>query len=79
MGKVTKETVKDWKNVLLKFRIKVDKKYGTSLCPGGSGNWLKDAGKKVLWVNEKEEVAELRTKLQGASDTITMLVLAAIG
>jgi len=79
LGKVTKETVKDWKNVLLKFRIKVDKKYGTSLCPGGSGNWLKDAGKKVLWVNEKEEVAELRTKLQGASDTITMLVLAAIG
>jgi hypothetical protein len=62
----------------LAFRAKVEKKYGVSLGIGGSGNWIKDAGKKVAWLKEKEDILDLRRKLGSASDTITMLTLAAI-
>jgi hypothetical protein len=79
LGKTTKETIKDWRGTLLAFRLKVNKKYGTSLCPGGSGNWLKDASKKVMWLKEKEDVLELRRRLQSDSDTLTLLILAAMG
>jgi hypothetical protein len=79
MGTITEHTVKEFRKTLLSFRLKVDKKYGTSLAAGSSGNWAKDAVKKVEWLKEKEDVLELRRKLQMASDTITMLVLAAMG
>ncbi|KAF4615625.1 hypothetical protein G7Y89_g15282 [Cudoniella acicularis] len=79
LGTTTRNVVKDWRDILLVFRLKVDKKYGTSLSPGGCGNWLKDASKKVVWLKEKEDILELRRKLQMASDTITMLCLAAMG
>jgi hypothetical protein len=71
--------VKDWRNILLAFRVKVDKKYGTTLGANGSGNWMKDAGKRVIWLKEKEDILDLRRKLGSASDTITMLTLAAMG
>jgi hypothetical protein len=71
--------VTEWRDALLAFRLKVDKKYGTSLCLGGSGAWLKDASKKVGWLKEKEDILELRRKLGSASDMITMLILAAMG
>jgi hypothetical protein len=71
--------VKDWRDTLLAFRAKVDKKYGESLGVGGSGNWIKDEGKKIVWLKEKEYVLDLRRKLGSASDTITMLTLAAMG
>jgi hypothetical protein len=79
LGKTTKEAIEDWRDTLLAFRLKVDKKYGASLCTGGSGNWLKDASKKVAWLKEKEDVLELRRKLQSASDILTLLILTAMG
>ncbi|PMD65619.1 uncharacterized protein K444DRAFT_625172 [Hyaloscypha bicolor E] len=79
LGKTTKEAIEDWRDTLLAFRLKVDKKYGASLCTGGSGNWLKDASKKVAWLKEKEDVLELRRKLQSASDVLTLLILTAMG
>jgi hypothetical protein len=45
--------VKDWRDILLAFRVKVDKKYRTSLGFGGSGNWVKDASKRVAWLRER--------------------------
>jgi hypothetical protein len=71
--------VKDWRDTLLAFRVKVNKKYETSLGIGGSGNWIKDAGKKVVWLKEKEDMLDLRRKLGLANDTITMMTLAAMG
>ena len=59
--------------------MKVDKRYGTSLGTGGSGNRIKDAGKKVVWLKEKDDILDLRRKLGSASDAITMLTLAAMG
>lgn len=72
----TRDAVKDLRATLLAFRLKVDKKYGTSLCVAGSGKWLKDASKKVLWLKEKKDIVELRRMLHLASDTITVLILA---
>ncbi|CZR63961.1 uncharacterized protein PAC_13858 [Phialocephala subalpina] len=79
LGTTTINIVNDWREILLAFRLKVDNKYGTSLCAGGSAQWLKDVTKKVLWQKEKEEILELRRKLQMASHTIAMLCLTAIG
>jgi 2'-5' RNA ligase len=79
LGAITKETVKDWKGILLAFREKTEKKYGASLSSDGSGNWAKDVSKKIAWVTKKEEVLELRRKLQTAINMIMMLVLAAEG
>jgi len=74
----TRDAVKDLRATLLEFRLKVDKKYGTSLCAAGSGKWLKDASKKVLWLKEKEDVLELRRRLHLAIGTLTVLILAAM-
>jgi hypothetical protein len=79
LGTTTRNIVKDWREILLAFRLKADKKYGTSLSPPGCGNWLKDASKKVVWLKEKEDILELRGKLRMASGSITMLCLAAMG
>ena len=74
----TRDAVKDLRATLLAFRLKIDKKYGTSLCAAGSGKWLKDASKKVLWLKEKEDVLELRRRLHLAIGTLTVLILAAM-
>jgi hypothetical protein len=79
LGTITKDAVKYWGSILLAFRRKVDKKYCPSLSAGGSGNWLKDASKKVVWLKEKEDILDLRRKLHSASDTIMILTLAAMG
>lgn len=79
LGVTTRDLVKDLRDILLAFRLKVDKKYGTSMRAGGSGRWLKDASKKMLWLKEKEDILELRRKLHLASDTLTVLILAANG
>jgi hypothetical protein len=79
LGIITKQVVEDCRKTLLAFRSRIDKKYCASLSLGGSGNRLKDAAKKVIWVKEKEDILELRRKLQVAGDTITMLSLAAMG
>ena len=76
---VTTDVAKDWLETLRAFQEKIDKKYGRGLAASGSGNWMKDASKKVLWFKEKEDILDLRRKLGSASDTITMLTLAAMG
>lgn len=59
--------------------MKLDKKYGTNLIEGGSGNWVKDMGMKFVWLKEKRDILELRSKLSTASNTISVLMLAAMG
>ena len=79
LGTITKDAAKDWRDTLLAFRGNVDRKYGTSLAGSGSGNWVKDASKKVIWLKKKEDILDLRRELGSASDAITMLTLAAMG
>ena len=76
---IANDTVQDWRDMLLAFRVKFDKKYGPSLRAGGCGNWVKDASKRVFWLNEKDDILNLRRKLHTASETIMMLTLAAMG
>lgn len=40
---------------------------------------MKDVSKKFIWPKEKGDILDLRRKLNLASDTITMLTLAAMG
>lgn len=74
LGKLTREVIGEWKETLCGFQGKLERKYGKSLgTDGGSGNWVRDAGRKVAWLREKEEVGELRAKLHTFSDTMMML------
>ncbi|CZR62688.1 uncharacterized protein PAC_12585 [Phialocephala subalpina] len=80
---IIKDTIGDWREILFDFRTKIEKKYGRRLGLGeperrGAVKWLRDAPKKVSWLTEREDIVELRTKLQGASGTITMLAIAAM-
>jgi hypothetical protein len=79
LGRVTKDGLTDWRDAILKFQLKFEKSYGTSLQAGGSGKWIRDAAKKVQWLKEKDDIVELRRNIQSASDTIILLVLAAMG
>jgi len=76
---ITTDITKDWLDTLRAFQEKVGRKYGRCLADSASGNWVKDASKKVLWLKEKDDILELRRKLSSASETITMLTLAAMG
>jgi hypothetical protein len=40
---------------------------------------VKDVFRKFIWLKEKEDIQDLRERLNAASDTITMLTLAAMG
>jgi len=79
LGRVTKDGLTDWRDAILKFQLKFEKSYGTSLQAGGSGKWIRDAAKKVQWLKEKDDIVELRRKIQSASGMIILLVLAAMG
>lgn len=70
--------MQNWRDTLLAFRVKFDKKYGPNLCAGGSGSWVGDASKRVGWLKEKDDILNLRRKLHTASETIMMLTLAAM-
>lgn len=59
----------------LLFRLKLDKECGASLCADGSGSWIEDVSEKVVWLKEKEDILDLRRKLNFASDPITLLTL----
>ena len=69
----------EWRDILFAFRVKFEKKYGKSLGFGGSGNWVKDASKKILWLKEKDDIIELRRRISTASSAIQLLVSAAMG
>lgn len=52
--------------------------YNCSLREGGSGDRIRDAGKKIKWaLTQKEEVARFRTEINGHSSTINMLLITA--
>lgn len=74
-----KESINDCQDILKTFRDKVDQKYRISLAASGSGSWVRDAGKKFLWLKEKDDVLELKRRLHRSSESITMLALAAMG
>ena len=83
LSTIINDTIGDWRETLSEFRIKIVKKYGKRLGLAqsehkGAVKWFRDAPKKISWVTEKEDIAELRTKLQGAIGTITMLAIAAM-
>ena len=73
LGAITKDVIEHWRQDLLDFQSKINKKYATSLCEDGSGSWIKDTSKKVMWLKEKEDIIELRRKLHIFSDTIMLL------
>ncbi|PVH74770.1 hypothetical protein DL98DRAFT_519012 [Cadophora sp. DSE1049] len=76
---ISKTVAKDTLDILTTFRDKLNKKYGKSFDPKGSGNCIKDTGKKIFWLMEKSDIAELRRKLSDSSQAITMLAMAANG
>ena len=52
--------------------------YNGSLRQGGSGDRIRDAGKKIKWaLTHKEEVARFRTEINAHSSTINMLLITA--
>lgn len=73
LGTITMDAIKDWRQELLDFQSKINKKYATNLCPAGSSNWFKDASKKIVWLKEKEDIVELRRRLHTFSDTVMLL------
>jgi hypothetical protein len=73
------ETVKDCHDLLNSFSTKIRQKYDISLGgKGDSSSWVKTATKKTLWLREKEDVAELRARLQTGSNAIMLFTLAAM-
>jgi hypothetical protein len=79
LGMMMKDIAEDYRQILLNFRLNIEKKYSTSLAPGGSGSRFGVAVKKILGLTEKEDVSELRRKLSAGTNAIMMLVLAAMG
>lgn len=76
------EVAKDSQVTLNEFRKKVERKYGSMLGTQGPVDVMagvKAVGKKIGWVREREEVAELKTKLQAGVNSIALLISAAVG
>ena len=71
--------IKQCQECLHSFSNNVAQTYDISLGVGSSSNWLKSTSKKILWLKEKEDIAELRNKLQVGSNAIMIFTLAAIG
>jgi hypothetical protein len=78
LSALIRDTAKDWRDVLLEFQVKVNKRYGASLCAGGSQSRIKDTANKFRWLTEKEDIANLRSRLQSGSQTVTMLTVTAM-
>lgn len=78
LRRTTTTTVNEWRTVLLEFQTKISNRYGKSLCAQGSGSWLRDVSKKVLWLKEKDDIVDLKRKLHMASNTISTLCFTAM-
>jgi hypothetical protein len=71
---VTKQVVDECAELIRQALARWQKKYGEALAPEGSGNALKDAGRKLEWrLREKERVAELRARLDQGVQRLTLL------
>ena len=64
---MTKEFTEEWKKTLCAIRLKFEKRYGDFLGHGGSSHHFTRQMKKLLWLNEKEDIRKLYVKLQNAS------------
>ncbi|KAK3896403.1 hypothetical protein C8A05DRAFT_20612 [Staphylotrichum tortipilum] len=70
----TKETVDDCAGLIREALDRWQKKYHQALASKGSGNALKDAGRKMEWfLREQERVAELQVKLSQGIQRLTLL------
>jgi len=76
---VANEIARDSQVMLNAFREKVDRKYGSTLGVQNSPTKFKAAAKKIGWIREKEEIAELKAKLQASINSIALLIAAAVG
>ncbi|CZR68578.1 uncharacterized protein PAC_18477 [Phialocephala subalpina] len=54
LGEISQTAATDTIDLLTTFRDKVNRKYGKSFYPNGSGSRVKDAGKKNVMVDGKE-------------------------
>ncbi|KAH9209390.1 hypothetical protein DL95DRAFT_526918 [Leptodontidium sp. 2 PMI_412] len=77
LSHTTRRVVDQCKESMELFLRKV-RTYNCSLREGGSGDRIRDAGKKIKWaLTQKEEVARFRTEINGHSSTINMLLITA--
>ncbi|MAD87605.1 MAG: hypothetical protein CL912_31995 [Deltaproteobacteria bacterium] len=73
----TRRVVEQCKECMVSFLRKL-KSYNRSLREGGSGDRIRDTGKKIKWaLTQKEEIARFRTEINGHSSTINMLLITA--
>jgi hypothetical protein len=69
-----KEVVDECAGLIQEARDRWQKKYQQTLSPDGSGNVVKDAGRKMEWfLREKERVVELQAKLDRGIQRLTLL------
>ncbi len=69
-----KEFVDECAGLIQKALDRWEKKYHQALSPEGSGNAVKDAGRKMEWfLREQERVAELQAKLDRGIQRLTFL------
>lgn len=67
-------TVTQIQRCLEDLRRKVIKKYGASLCEGGSGNFIKDVWKRIQWTMEEKDVDKFRAVIAGYTATLKMIL-----
>lgn len=76
---VTAEVVLDCQAAFNEFRDKFDRKYGSTLGADGAAGRFKTAGKKIMWLKEKEDIFQLKSRLQTSCGSISVLLSTAIG
>jgi hypothetical protein len=74
LDNTTKAVVQECAGLIEEALQQFGARYESSLQPGGSGNKLRDAYKKVEWsVRERERLHDLREKLRKNTERLTML------
>jgi hypothetical protein len=75
----TKQTVDDCAGPIREALGRWQEKYYQALSPNGSGNALKDTGRKIQWfLREQERVAELQAKLSQGTQRLKLLSALAV-
>lgn len=74
LGQVVQNVVGQCTTVLEGARDSWLRKYGTYLRTNGSGNWAKDAYKKITWRWEKQHVDSFREELRKHTQRLGLLV-----
>jgi len=73
LGNIIRGATEVWRRELLEFQSNLNKKCASCLCIAGSGNWLEDASKIVMWLKEKEDIADIRKNLHIFSKSILIM------